>query len=221
MKKLVLTDIEDLAALVQAQIEEVSRTSAETIRIGIPGGRSAAFLIEGMLRLPDAILSRVHLYLLDERLSGERNLDTLLASGLAQAMEAGRFKKGSLSIPEVGKPLLEEKATRFDLIYLGVGEDGHIASLFPGSYPSEEKSQTALVLDSPKPPLERVTFTYAGFRTSARTTPIYLLFLGEGKRPAYLRFLSKKEEAESLPCAFFTQENFSVTIITNLKEQPR
>lgn len=218
MKRLQICESKELEQLVRTHIEYVASKKEGPVRIGLPGGRSANSLIKGMLSLDEALSKRIRLYLLDERLSGELNSDTLLAAGLAKAIEEQRFAKTSLVIPSVEKPLLESKEIQFDLVYLGVGEDGHVASLFPGSYPSKDTSQTALVTDSPKPPNERVTFTYRGFLEHARKSPIYLLFLGEGKREALARYLSNKEKAENLPCSFFTQEDFLVTIITDLEE---
>jgi 6-phosphogluconolactonase len=71
-------------------------------------------------------------------------------------------------------------ALPFDLVTLGLGEDGHTASLFPGrSYPAGRLAQP--VHGAPKPPRDRVTLS-AEALSDARETLI--LVTGAGKRDA-------------------------------------
>ena len=53
-----------------------------------------------------------------------------------------------------------ETRYRHDLLLLGIGEDGHTASLFPGSPALLETSRNVIPATGPKPPPQRVTFTF-------------------------------------------------------------
>ena len=53
-----------------------------------------------------------------------------------------------------------ESRYRHDLLLLGIGEDGHTASLFPGSPALLESVKNVIPTTGPKPPPQRVTFTF-------------------------------------------------------------
>ena len=53
-----------------------------------------------------------------------------------------------------------------DLILLGLGEDGHVASLFPEQWDESEERSAIAVLDSPKPPRQRVSFSMSKINAS-------------------------------------------------------
>ncbi len=72
-----------------------------------------------------------------------------------------------------------------DLLWVGMGGDGHIASLFPDRPELAEVDRpTVPVTDSPKPPPERVSLTYP---TLARSRATWLLVSGEPKAEAVAR----------------------------------
>lgn len=76
---------------------------------------------------------------------------------------------------------------RFDLVLLGLGEDGHTASLFPGhEWGSTPDAPDALpVLDAPKPPPQRVTLSA---RRLAQAQQVLFLVTGAGKQEAVARW---------------------------------
>ena len=84
--------------------------------------------------------------------------------------------------------LAEHGADGFEVLMLGVGPDGHVASLFPGFDELEEQERAAVAVhDSPKPPSDRVTLT---FPTLGRARSTWFLVSGEAKADAVARALS-------------------------------
>jgi 6-phosphogluconolactonase len=112
------------------------------------------------LKIPNA---RIH------RIRGEE-------SPAAAVKDAGSELR-QIALPgENGQPVL-------DLVFLGMGEDGHVASLFPNA-PVEVVDHPGpflFVQDSPKPPPRRVSLSYA---TIAAARQVWVLISGAGKEEA-------------------------------------
>lgn len=83
--------------------------------------------------------------------------------------------------------LRRDGSGRFDLVMLGIGPDGHVASLFPRHPALEVSDRTAVgVTDSPKPPPARVSLTLP---TLNRARAVWFLASGESKADAVARAL--------------------------------
>ncbi|XP_038999471.1 probable 6-phosphogluconolactonase 1 [Hibiscus syriacus] len=71
---------------------------------------------------------------------------------------------------------------KFDLILLGMGPDGHIASLFPNHSALDETDEwVTFIIDSPKPPPERITFTLPVINSASN---VAMVVTGESKAEA-------------------------------------
>jgi 6-phosphogluconolactonase len=91
-------------------------------------------------------------------------------------------KAASTEISKIA-PVNENGQPVLDLIFLGMGEDGHVASLFPSEskMAAANKAVYRAVKDSPKPPQNRVTLGYAAI---AAARQVWVLVSGTGKKTA-------------------------------------
>jgi 6-phosphogluconolactonase len=86
----------------------------------------------------------------------------------------------------------------FDVILLGVGPDGHCASLFPGHPGTREKDASVIaVRDSPKPPPTRISLT---FRALDAANEVWFVVSGSGKADA-VRSAFSGADRERVPSA--------------------
>ena len=94
-------------------------------------------------------------------------------------------------------PKDEDGLLRLDIVWLGMGEDGHTLSLFP-NHPSLLAETGRLVIpvhDSPKPPSDRISLTFKALQGASHCV---VLATGSGKAAAVARALAGDE---SLPVA--------------------
>ncbi|WP_262852749.1 6-phosphogluconolactonase [Mumia quercus] len=96
---------------------------------------------------------------------------------------------GSLSLDEAAARYAEVVRDRaFDVVMLGVGPDGHVASLFPGKPTLDvDDRDTVAEPDSPKPPPARLSLTFAALN---RGREVWFLVSGSSKSDAVARALS-------------------------------
>jgi 6-phosphogluconolactonase len=80
----------------------------------------------------------------------------------------------------------------FDIVLLGMGPDGHVASLFPGSKAIEFGKWVVAEPDSPKPPQQRISLSYEALSSAKQ---VWFLVSGEDKAEA----VSRVFHGEDLP----------------------
>ena len=169
----------------------------EAPRLAIPGGSAVRALGAARARLAEA-WSRVRLTWVDERCvpfaSPESNRGSayrakLLDTARAPARELPLFlggETGTEAVARVESALSTEFDGGLDVLLLGMGEDGHVASLFPG-HETPTGARVAFVEDAPKPPPERITLTRRLLQTARASV---LVASGEAKRSALERLLA-------------------------------
>ena len=185
------------------------------VSLAVPGGRSPGPVVRILAGLiGPALRKSIHLFWVDERAvppgHPDRNDRSILEDwkrgGEApdhcypMPAEAGDLKKAALDYAG-----LIEKITGdgiIDVCLLGVGEDGHIASLFP-DHPLLEATGTVLaVFDSPKPPPRRMTLSLPAINRAGWRI---ILAPGAEKRKVYEKSLRYPDP--SLPVSLLQAGN--------------
>ncbi len=162
-----------------------------TFTIVLAGGTTPRKVYE-LLREADADWAAWHVYFGDERClppaDVERNSRMAAQAWLDHvAIPASQIHPIPAELGAVNAARSYEETLaaidQFDLVLLGLGEDGHTASLFPnhdcGSTP--DAPATLAVFDAPKPPAQRVSLS--AHRLSAARQVMFLV-TGEAKRQA-------------------------------------
>lgn len=172
----------------------------DSVNIAVPGGRSVAKVFEAM-REEEVDWTRTHFFVVDERLvpvdhpdSNFRLLQEHLVIPLARE---GRISPDNThpfifdaSVPDQGtrayEAVLARHGSRFDIILLSSGEDGHVGALFPDHHSVNDPRHGFIVMaDSPKPPPGRMSASLPLLQGAGAGI---LLFAGESKRCAFKRF---------------------------------
>ncbi|MCG6932196.1 MAG: 6-phosphogluconolactonase [Gallionella sp.] len=197
------------AAAVQAiqQAAQQAISHRGQFHIVLAGGTTPRRIYQAM-RSADADWSAWHIYFGDERCLPVDHTERNSRMAALTWLDHVAIPRGQIHpIPaEKGPEAAAADYTRtlsgieqFDLVLLGLGEDGHTASLFPGQDPGNTPDAPAAlaVHDAPKPPAERVSLS--ANRLGAARKVIFLV-TGESKRQA----VTDWRNGENIPAAAIT-----------------
>lgn len=204
-------DADDLAAAAEERVAEALLEAVDTsgrATLALAGGSTPRLLYRRLARRPDLPWAEVDLVLGDERGVPPDHPDSN-ARAVRDALLRGPAAAAAFHpVPTTGGPepaarrqhaLLERLAgapPRLDLILLGMGADGHTASLFPGSPSLTERDRWAAPTAGPSPGTWRVTITFPVLEAARR---ILVLVAGAGKRRAVERALAGEATVDEMP----------------------
>lgn len=191
---------EDLISQLASDIEKTaSRTVAHSgqFHLALSGGSSPVILFQRLARHHYAFpWKHTHIWLVDERcvpLTDAESNFLSLHNHLLQSVRVPYFNIHPMPVHLNQRLCVEEDRgtelyakeimalvanASFDLVLLGVGTDGHTASLFPQSENGLEGAQTVVLTESPVKPHQRMSLSLPLINKARQ---VFVLVLGKGK----------------------------------------
>lgn len=193
--------LEKLASLLE------SKDEVHFVLTGGTVGILTLAAINSNQKLSDVDFTKVHLWWGDERFVGAESADrnslqaknALLRNLKLDSKKVHEFPASDqgLSLSEAQNLFAEEVSSispKFDLVLLGMGPDGHVASLFPGKPDPAAGLWIIAEHDSPKPPPQRLSFTYEALNSADE---VWFVVAGADKQDAVA--VAMGDNPEELP----------------------
>jgi len=180
--------------------------------VALSGGKTPGDFFRRLAVRPDLPWEKTHIFQVDERFLSPtdresnlfliretltkgvsipfENIHPITTEGITPEESAKEYEG------ELRRFFHNDTLPRFDLIMLGIGDDGHTASLFPGSPCLHEKNQLVVSVVAKSPPRERISLTLPVIN-NARLA----VFLATGERKAPVMREILEENDSSLPAA--------------------
>lgn len=192
----VFESAEDVAASAAAEVAQALREGARSL---VLAGGSTPRRCHELLSEMEVEWGRVTILFGDERCvrpdHPDSNYRMARESLLDRVSPATVYRMPAELGPDEGAELYARvvgMVGTLDVVMLGVGEDGHTASLFPGHPALGATGLATGIHDSPKPPPQRVTLTLNALQAARR---VIIVATGAGKADAVAR--AKRHEVPS------------------------
>ncbi len=170
---------------IREKVEGVLK-SEQRCHLMLAGGGTPLPVYEQLAKQPDLPWQRIVIYFGDERcvppLTPENNAFTVISKlfpqGLPEGVSVHRMC-GEEPPDQAAQAYESVLPQRIDILLLGMGEDGHTASIFPGSVALDEERRRVMPVIGNKPPMQRLTITPPVIREAR-----HLLVMVQGEEKA-------------------------------------
>lgn len=193
----------------------------DTVYIALPGGSTPMPILK-LLAKEKLDWQRVFFYLTDERIveidNQENNFNRLnkfffsKINSISFPMYTGEISPTESCenyIKELEKLEQFNKTPRFDLIVLGMGEDGHIASLFPNSALLSEQNKWVALDPNERNGTTRMTLCFTILLNASET-----ILIARGTKK--IKLLEKEEARKNLPIETLLSQNQNLTVLCTM-----
>ena len=194
---------------VKSRLREVGGCS-----VMLTGGRSANELYKAWARHPDFVsLFNVNFYFSDERCVPPDHRDsnyclamrTLFCFGVPTSCKVIRIPADHTNNEASAEFYEAQLPEQIDLLLLSLGEDGHIASLFPNSSALLETSRRIVFVRAPHPLVNRITITPVVINAASK---VFVLAIGDLKVAVYERAKLEPKNILGMPARLLLNANW-------------
>ncbi len=208
-------DFDELSQKAADFIANEITSAKKQYSLALSGGSSITGVLKG-LASQKIQWQAVNVFMADERWvpityaeSNYRQAHELLFSKAA-GIHAFAFdsKKG---VDDYNKKFRAITKGILDFVVLGVGEDGHIASLFPNNAALKNSENGYIAVhNAPKAPMERITLSHEAI---SNAQGVILLFASDSKKDAFEKFMDKSVKESDCPAKIALKAK-SCTVLT-------
>jgi 6-phosphogluconolactonase len=202
-----VVDSSEIANLAAQRISEALKAAIEAVgeaTLALSGGTTPRAAYEALAKIVGIDWKRVNVYFGDERAVPPNHPDSNFLMAQRALFESVALPPGNIhrvmaeqsdldAVARAYEGLLPE---RFSVMILGIGEDGHTASLFPGSPALNERTRRMLPVIGPKPPPQRFSVTPPVIEAAEH---LIMLATGAGKADAVYRALRAPLDVQTTP----------------------
>jgi 6-phosphogluconolactonase len=200
MNRLVIRDLADASAVAETAARDLAQKlenllkTKQSVKLVLTGGTVGIKTLSQLVPLIENFdLSRLSIWWGDERFVAADSPDRNFEQAREALLSKVRIPEGNIhAMPstEDGDLLtatgsfaesLGAQEPSFDIVLLGMGGDGHVASLFPGSIGIEFGRWVVAEPNSPKPPSQRISLSYEALSSA---NEVWFLVAGADKAHA-------------------------------------